>query len=293
MVSGPLSPLRVEEHLTRLTSERAVMRVVERTGSDAQRITSTLNTYAAECRYALELINEQLPARGRILEIGAGLGMLSSYLRKLGHDITALEPSTSGFDFFAEIQAVVLEEAATDLPVLRVRAEELTPAEHGSFQFIFSVNVLEHIPDALGAMRGMASVLSPGGRMWHACPNYVVPYEPHFGLPLIPLLPRATQLLLPRRISASDLWLSLNFITYFSLKRLAHANGLTTKFRAGTMAEALRRLDSDDEFAARQSGIASRVYRLLKMIGGVSAIEALPAAVSTPMMVAMEKGNSA
>ena len=275
-----------------LTSERAVRRVIERTGGDRGQITAILNTYAAECRYGFGLIARQLPASGRILEVGAGLGMLSSYLRKLGHDVTALEPSLSGFDFFAGIQAVVLEEAATDLPVLHIRAEELNPSAHGTFQFIFSVNVLEHIPDAPGAMRGMASVLTPGGRMWHTCPNYVIPYEPHFGLPLIPLFPRATRLLLPRRITGDELWRSLNFITYFGLKRLARANGLTAKFRSGTMAEALRRLDSDNQFAARQSGMASKMYRVLKAIGGMSAIEALPAAVNTPMMVAMEKANA-
>jgi SAM-dependent methyltransferase len=207
----------------------------------------------------------------------------------LGHDVTALEPCTSGFDFFGEVQKVVSEETATELPFLPIRAEELSPARHGLFQFIFSVNVLEHIPDLTGAMRGMTSVLAPGGRMWHTCPNYTFPYEPHFGLPLIPFFPRATSLLLPRRISGGELWRSLNFITYARLKRLARANGLDPAFRAGTMAEAFIRLDSDSEFAARQRGMASQIYRVLKAIGGISAIRALPAAVSTPMMVAMER----
>lgn len=285
----PLTPRTVDEHVALLTSERVVKKIAERTGSGVERIRATLNTYAAECRYAAHLIAKQLPAAGRILEVGAGLGMLSSYLRILGHDITALEPFTSGFDFFAEIQAVVLEETGTDLPILHIPAEELNPTNHGVFQFILSVNVLEHIPNATGAMRGMASVLVPGGRMWHTCPNYAFPYEPHFGLPLIPLFPRATSLLLPRRIAGDELWRSLNFITYFGLKRLARANGLTATFRSGTMADALNRLALDHEFAARQSGIASQIYRILKAIGGLSAIEALPTAINTPMMVAMEK----
>jgi SAM-dependent methyltransferase len=288
-MSEPVAPCTVDEHLASLTSERVVKRIIERTGGDPQRIVATLNTYAAECRYGSRLIAMRLPASGRILEVGAGLGMLSSYLRKLGHDIVALEPCTSGFDFFTGIQAVLLEEAGTDMPVLRVGAEELSPSNHDYFHFIFSINVLEHIPDATGAMRGMTSVLASGGRMWHTCPNYAFPYEPHFGLPLIPLFPRATTLLLPHRVSESQLWQSLNFITYFRLKQLARANGLSTTFRAGTMAEALSRLDSDYEFATRQSGLASQIYRMLKAIGGLSLIEALPAAVSTPMMVAMEK----
>ncbi len=285
----PASPYGIDEHIALLTSERVVKRVTDRTGRDLEQTRIILDTYAAECRYGFHLIAKQLPAEGRILEVGAGLGMLSSYLRRLGHDITALEPSAPGFDFFAEIRAVIFDETTTNLPVLHIRAEDLRPSDHGVFQSIFSINVLEHISDLAAALPSLGSVLAPGGRMLHTCPNYFVPYEPHFGLPLIPLFPRATRLLLPRRISRNELWRSLNFITYFQLKRLARANGLTANFRAGTMAEALRRLEWDNEFAARQSGMASRIYRILKAIGAVSAIEGLPAAVSTPMMVAMER----
>jgi 2-polyprenyl-3-methyl-5-hydroxy-6-metoxy-1,4-benzoquinol methylase len=287
------TPHTIDEHVALLTSERVVKRVAERTTGDLKRTAATLNTYAAECRYGLGMITKRLPSGGRILEVGAGSGMLSAYLRLLGHDITALEPSAAEFGFFAEIQAAVSDALETDVPFLRIRAEELSAARHGTFQFIFSVNVLEHIPDLTGAMRGMASVLAPGGRMWHTCPNYLVPYEPHFGLPLIPLFPRTTSLLLPRRIAGSDVWRSLNFVTYFGLKHLALANDLNPTFQAGTMAEAFRRLDSDSDYGARQSGFVSRIYRVLKTIGGISAIEAFPAAVSTPLMVAMEKKHSA
>ncbi len=276
-----------------LTSERVVQQVAERTGTDPERVVSILKTYAAECRYGSHLIANQLPPSGRILEVGAGLGMLSSYLRMLGHDIVALEPATSGFDFFRGIQEVLSQETDRAVPFLQVRAEELSPAKHGTFQFIFSLNVLEHIPDLTGAMSGMASVLVPGGRMWHTCPNYVVPYEPHLGIPLIPFFPSATALLLPRRVARGELWRSLNFITYFMLKRLARKNGLRPTFFPAAMANAFERLDSDAEFAERQKGLASRIYRILKSIGAMSVLKALPAAISTPMMVGMEKERPA
>lgn len=289
-----VTPPTVDEHVARLTSGRVVQRVAERTGTPPDRTAAILNMYGAECRYGSYLITKYLPATGRILEVGAGLGMLSSYLRMLGHDITALEPCGTGFDFFREIQAVVREETGTEVPFLPIPAEELSPGAHGVFQFIFSVNVLEHIRDLPRAMHGMASVLAPGGRMWHTCPNYFFPYDPHFALPLIPLFPEATGFLLPRRISGSELWRSLNFITYFGLKRLAGANSLNTTFLVGTMADAFARLDSDHEFAGRHGRMAAYVYRVLKAMGGISAVRALPAALSSPMMVEMErKGLSA
>lgn len=279
----------IDDHIALLTSERIAKRVVERTGGSLDRTRTILNTYAAECRYGFGLIAECLPARGRILEVGAGPGMLSSYLRSEGYDITALEPAAPGFDFFTQIREVVREEAGTSLPVLEIQAEELSPSNHGFFQFIFSINVLEHISDIKAAITGMSSVLAGGGRMWHTCPNYLVPYEPHFGIPLIPLFPRGTGFLLPGRISRSELWRGLNFITYFELKRLASQSGLTASFAAGTMAEALRRLEFEKEFAARQGGIPERIYRILKGVGAVSLIERMPAALSTPMIARMEK----
>lgn len=286
-----ITPPTIEEHVAVLTSERVVKKVVERTGLAPERTAAILNMYASECIYGSHLIMNQLPAAGKILEVGAGIGMLSSYLRILGHDNIALEPCASGFEFFGAIQGVISEETEAIVPFLRIRAEELNPAQHEVFQFIFSINVLEHIAALPEAMRAMVSVLVPGGRMWHTCPNYVFPYEPHFGLPLIPLFPRATGVLLPRRISRGELWRSLNFITYFELKHLARANGMNTTFIGGTMAEALRRLDSDKEFASRQSGIPLLIYRVAKAIGGISAIQALPAAVSTPMTVSMERAS--
>jgi 2-polyprenyl-3-methyl-5-hydroxy-6-metoxy-1,4-benzoquinol methylase len=287
-VPEPLIPRTVDEHVAKLTSERVVNSIAQRTGGNLDRIAATLNTYVAEFRYGLHLIAPQLPRRGRILEVGAGVGILSSYLRLLGHDITALEPCAQGFNLFTEMQAALLEEIETDLPILQIGAEGLSPAQHGAFQFIFSVNVLEHVSDLAGAMRGMASVLVSGGRMWHTCPNYVVPYEPHFGLPLIPFYPEATNLFLPRRISDDKLWRSLNFITYFQIKRLARANGLSTSFLPGAMSEALKRLDSDAAFAGRQKGVASDIHRVLKAMGGVGAIKVFPAWASTPMMVTIE-----
>jgi 2-polyprenyl-3-methyl-5-hydroxy-6-metoxy-1,4-benzoquinol methylase len=278
----------VDEHVARLTSDRVLKKIIERTGRDEVRIRTTLNIYAAEFRYGFQLIADQLPAHGRILEVGAGLGMLSSYLHMLGYDITALEPCGISFDFFADMQTVVLEEAGINLATINVGAEALNPSQHGTFRFIFSVNVLEHVSDLAAAMRGMASVLLPGGRMWHTCPNYVFPYEPHLGLLLIPIFASATRLILPRRISRGDVWRSLNFITYFGLRRLAHANGLRTRFRTGTMADALQRLNSDSEFAARHPGIVAHMYSILKAFRAQAIIKALPAAFCTPMMVSME-----
>ena len=71
------------------------------------------------------------------------------------------------------------------------------PRKAGQFEFIFSVNVIEHCQPLEPNLEGMAGVLSPGGRMLHTCPNYRVPYEPHLRTPLIPAAPGLTARLRP------------------------------------------------------------------------------------------------
>ena len=286
-----MTPRSLDEHLSSTTSRGVIDAIVRRTGVDGERIAKILSTYAAEARYGYDLISPLLRRNERILEVGSGLCMLSSFLRLQAHNVTALEPCSPGFDLFSEIQVVLLEHADAHVPIYHIKAEDLCPKHHGAFDFIFSINVLEHIPDLRGAIRAMASVLAPQGRMWHTCPNYAVPYEPHFGVPLLPFFPRATGLLLPKRITEGELWRDLNFVTYFGLRRIARANNLIVTFSRKTMASALNRLESDAEFASRQRGIASTAHRVLKATGLLPAIGAIPPALSTPMMVEMVKAR--
>ena len=97
------------------------------------------------------MITNHFSTLRKILEVGADLGMLSSYLRLLGRNVTTLEPCTGGFDFFAETQRVVLEEIKTNLQ-FQLSGRKNYAREHGTFEFIFSLNVLEHIPDLAGAV---------------------------------------------------------------------------------------------------------------------------------------------
>ena len=94
-----LMPLTVDGHLTRITSDGVVKKIAEGTGGDLEQVRATLNIYAAECRDVSPLIVRQIQNGSRIREGGAGLGISSSYLRLLGHNIIALNPCSSGFDF--------------------------------------------------------------------------------------------------------------------------------------------------------------------------------------------------
>jgi SAM-dependent methyltransferase len=115
---------------------------------------------------------EQLPpgVGGSVLEVGAGIGTFSARLREAGADeLLLVEPEPA---CVAELE----RRFAAD-PAVAVRAETLpgAPSLHqraGTFDFVLSQNVLEHIPDDAAAMREMAAALRPGGRLMALVPAH-------------------------------------------------------------------------------------------------------------------------
>lgn len=132
------------------------------------------------------------PEAARVLVDGCGVGM---YVRAL----LAFTPHVHGLD----IEAERVTEASRRAPEahLIVAAAEALPYPEGSFDLVLSHEVLEHVADDRQAMREMARVLRPGGRLVVFCPNRLYPFETHghywrgryhFGnTPLINWLPSA------------------------------------------------------------------------------------------------------
>src|SRR5215469_95315 len=242
-----------------------------------------LDTVRSEIATGLELIRRQDLRGKRILEVGAGTGLLTILMARHGYDITALDPSLGGFEAHERVAASIRQWfRSEDVPFLRITAADLDPAKHGRFDLIFSVNVLEHIPDLESAFRGMVSVLTDDGRMVHLCPNYVVPYEPHFALPLVPAMPRATALFKPS-LRSNDLWRSLNFVTYRRIRRCAEKSDLKVDFRPRMMLQAFERLDNDPIYRNRQRGLVTVIFGILRSLGVLRAIGIMPYQIATPM----------
>ena len=254
-----------------------------RTGLDRDRVARTIHQYTAEVAAGARILAGMDLNGKRILEVGAGISVLSICLARRGCQITGLEPGANGFDVNAQLGAAVRAWlGADDLPMLDIEVDRLDRAQHGEFDLIFSINVLEHIPNLAEAIAAMEGVLAPGGSMVHLCPNYAIPYEPHFGIPLVPLAPRLTALLFPR-VARHPTWPSLNFVTYRDIRRLARRSGLSTTFRPAMMYDAFARLDNDEEFRARHSGLVARLHHLLKRTRILGALRHVPPALATPM----------
>jgi SAM-dependent methyltransferase len=253
--------------------------------NSADKAAGFLETLKAEAKLGFRLVKDSLVAGQRVLEVGSGMGLLAGYLNSRGVDITALEPGLGGFSFSAALAKAVQKcpEFAT-LKRLDIPADCLSKKLHGEFDFIYSVNVLEHIPELEIALKGMAGVLAPNGKMVNTCPNYTVPYEPHFGIPLVPFFPRISPMFFPK-CRGSELWGSLNFITSRWIKKICRRNGLKVSFEGGILYRTLLRLEEEPEFLKRQSNpLILGIFRLLKITGLLKLTQFMPASLSTPMI---------
>src|SRR4030095_14650287 len=99
---------------------------------------------------------------GGILYFGGGNGEFARPIRALGYDVSAVEPD----------------------PALRGRlteagigtAADVTHLPDGSFRYIYTLNVLEHIEDDAAAARELRAKLSDGGTLLVYVTAFPLPY---------------------------------------------------------------------------------------------------------------------
>ena len=108
--------------------------------------------------FELEAALPWLPARGRILEVGAGAGWQASYMAERGREVIAVDVEDSEY------------EGARMWPVLLYDGQRL-PFAAASFDAIFSSNVLEHVADLDTLQAELLRVLRPDGVAVHVLPS--------------------------------------------------------------------------------------------------------------------------
>src|SRR2546430_14996487 len=108
----------------------------------------------------LDLVRESSQGRSRMLDFGAGTGTFAKLLRSKGIDVVCVEPDTQlaerlirdGFLTFNDLK---------DVP-------------DASFEFIFTLNVLEHVNDVWSSFRQLASKLAKDGRLLIYVPAFQI-----------------------------------------------------------------------------------------------------------------------
>ena len=105
----------------------------------------------------LKLINSQSP-KGRILDIGAGVGDFLSVCKNSGWQTVGIEPS---------------EKAKTIAKSKGVSfVDHLSELENHSFDIITMWHVLEHVPDLENQVKELKRLIKPNGTVIIAVPNF-------------------------------------------------------------------------------------------------------------------------
>lgn len=137
--------------------------------------------------HEMAVVAAHLPPRATVLEVGGGTGLQAKLLSERGFRVTSIDLADS--QYTQERVFDVMDYDGRNLPF-----------HAGSFDVVFSSNVLEHVADLPALHLEIARVLKPGGYCVHAMPsgtwrlwtnvaNYVELMQ-RLGRTLLAMLPR-------------------------------------------------------------------------------------------------------
>ena len=130
----------------------------------------TLRAIAEADRFNEWMYDQVRPfAQGRILEIGSGIGNLSAFFIRDGHDITL---SDVRVQYTQQLSESFPGRKVLDMDLVHPDFEVKYKDQLGTYDLVFALNVVEHIRDDRLALSNMRSLLRPGGVMFVLVPAY-------------------------------------------------------------------------------------------------------------------------
>lgn len=113
--------------------------------------------------YIASLVEAHAPTSGRWLDFGAGEGQFSRLFHQRGHDLLAVEAD----DALARINE------SAGVPTQRI----LEAVVDASVDYVYSINVLEHVKHDEAILRTLRCKLKPGGRLFVYVPAFQLLYS--------------------------------------------------------------------------------------------------------------------
>lgn len=227
-----------------------------------------LKIYVSEAAFFERVLMRQIHSLNQgshVVEIGAGIGALALRIASHGFEVTAFEPQSAGFSHMYEMRKHLIGQNPQDISV-SFRDEFLdknTKLEKPA-DLILAINVIEHVPDIRGLISNALKIKSPQGSMRIICPNYAIPYEPHFEIPTL-FLKKITFKVFRKQIERSNLedpigfWHDLSWPTQRSLKKLFTEMNLDFEFKREGFSHYINRALGDELFTERKGPIIGKM----------------------------------
>lgn len=130
----------------------------------------------------------------KILDIGSGKGILCIALSDITQGVIGLEPDKDAREI-AELTKEYL--GKNNIKFIDGIAQKM-PFENETFDLITSTSTLEHVDGTQDVIREAFRVLKPNGYFYLNTPNYLWFREPHYMLPMFPLMPKIILKILAR-----------------------------------------------------------------------------------------------
>jgi 2-polyprenyl-3-methyl-5-hydroxy-6-metoxy-1,4-benzoquinol methylase len=242
-------------------------------------------TYQNEAMEARKLLHESLIKLNReaeILEVGGGILALSIQLASEGFHITTVEPVGSGFSGISFIMKIYLEISSDENRRIDLIGDPIESCNFkGCFDFIFSINVLEHLENPYSVLIQLVEMLKKDGSCRTFCPNYDFPYEPHFqkwifkrknGAFYLPFRRAKTNII--EKSEWQGVHTSINFITLRKLERFLIQNNIKFAVNEGALQNMVYRSATDQELKNRHKLLTNVIQILFrfKIIGVIRII---------------------
>lgn len=124
-----------------------------------------------------------------VLEVGCGFGGGVLKLWQVGAKAYGLDINPDAI----EIAKLILKDESKERisgNIFCIAVGENIPFKNNTFDIVFSINVLEHVQNPTKVIRESVRVLKPGGFLFIHAPNYLYPYEGHYRLWILPMMPK-------------------------------------------------------------------------------------------------------
>jgi len=122
----------------------------------------------------------------RLLDVGAGQGGAIIEALDRGADAYGIEPGEE----FLDLAQMRLVDAGHAPDRIRSAYAESLPFPDDHFDYLISLQVLEHVRDPFPVLSECYRVLKPGGQCFISCENYLSFREQHYRIFWLPMLPK-------------------------------------------------------------------------------------------------------